>query len=161
MAGVKPIPDGYPRVVPYLYVDGADSAIEFYAGVFDATERMRMPAPGGRIGHAELEIGDSVLMLADESPEIDVKGPRTVGGSPVTFSVYVEDVDAVFERALQAGATQLRPVATQFYGDRSGMFEDPFGHRWSVATHVEDVSPEEMDRRAAEATGAGGSELSG
>jgi len=156
LADVKPVPDNYPRVVPYLYVDGADAAIEFYRTVLRATERMRMPAPGGRIGHAELEIGDSILMLADESPGIGVLGPRSFGGSPVALSVYDEDVDAVFARALQAGATVLRPVETQFYGDRSGMFEDPFGHRWSVATHVEDVSPEEMGRRAAEATAGGG-----
>jgi len=158
MPDVKPIPEGYPRVVPYLYVDGAEAAIDFYCAVLGATERMRMPGPGGRIGHAELEIGDSVVMLADESPDIDVRGPKSVGGSPVSFSVYVEDVDAVFERALQGGATRVRPVETQFYGDRSGMFEDPFGHRWSVATHVEDVSPEEMNRRAAQAMQEGGAE---
>jgi len=155
MADVKAIPDGYPQVSPYLSVDGAGAAIEFYATVFGATERVRMPMPDGRVGHAELQIGDSVVMLADESPEMDVRGPKTVGGTPVTLSVYVEDVDAVFDKAIGAGASVLRPVDNQFYGDRSGQFEDPFGHRWSVATHVEDVSAEEMGRRAAEAMGGG------
>ncbi|MGI8776080.1 MAG: VOC family protein [Acidimicrobiales bacterium] len=155
MADVKAIPDGYPQVIPYLSVDGAGAAIEFYSTVFGATERVRMPMPDGRVGHAELQIGDSVVMLADESPEMDVRGPKSVGGTPVTLSVYVEDVDAVFDKAIGAGASVLRPVDNQFYGDRSGQFEDPFGHRWSVATHVEDVTPEEMTRRAAEAAGGG------
>ncbi len=146
---VKAIPEGYPQVIPYLCVDGANEAIEFYRSVFGATERMRMPMPDGRVGHAELQIGDSVVMLADESPEMGVRGPKAIGGSPVTMSVYVEDVDQVFSRAIAAGASELRAVETQFYGDRSGQFEDPYGHRWSVATHVEDVSPEEMGRRAA------------
>jgi len=149
MADVKAIPDGYPRVIPYLAVDGASEAIEFYVTVFGATERVRMPMPDGRVGHAELEIGDSVVMLADENEEMGVRAPKAVGGTPVTLSVYVEDVDAVFDKATAAGATVLRPVDDQFYGDRSGQFEDPFGHRWSVATHVEDVSPDEMRRRAA------------
>lgn len=153
MANVKPIPDGYPQVTPYLYIDGAAAAIEFYSKVFGAKERMRMPAPDGKIGHAELQIGDSVIMLADEYPEMDVRGPKAVGGTPVTISVYVEDVDSVFDRAVKEGAKALRAVEDQFYGDRSGQFEDPFGHRWSVATHVEDVSPEEMAKRAAEAMG--------
>jgi PhnB protein len=155
MTKVKPIPAGYPRVTPYLCVDGASAAIEFYTAVLGATERMRIPSPGGRIGHAELEIGDSLIMLADEHPEMDVRGPRSIGGTPVTVSVYVEDVDRVFERALQAGARALRPVQDQFYGDRSGQFEDPFGHRWSVATHIEDVPPDEMARRAAKLMGGG------
>ena len=154
---VKPIPDGYPQVTPYLVVDGAAAAIEFYNSVLGTTERMRMPAPGGKIGHAELELGNSVIMLADEAPEVGALSPPTVGGSPVTLMVYVEDVDDVVARAEQAGATVLRPVENQFYGDRSGQFEDPFGHRWSVASHVEDVSPEEMGRRMAEMPdGAGG-----
>ena len=153
MATVKPIPDGYPQVTPYLHVDGAGAAIEFYATVFGASERVRMPGPDGRITHAELQLGDSLLMLADEFPEIGVRGPKTVGGTPVTISVYVEDVDGVFERALRAGATALQPVQDQFYGDRAGQFEDPFGHRWSVATHVEDVPAEEMAKRAAAAMG--------
>ena len=153
MAKVKPIPDGYPRVTPYLHVDGATRAIEFYSTVFGATERMRMAAPGGRIGHAELQIGDSVIMLADEFPDMNVRGPKTIGGTPVTVMVYVEDVDQVFNRALKAGAREIRPVMDQFYGDRSGEFEDPFGHRWNVATHVEDVPPDEMAKRAATVMG--------
>jgi PhnB protein len=150
MAKVKPIPDGYPQVSPYLVVDGAAAAIDFYGNVFGATERMRLPGPGGKIGHAELQIGGSVVMLADEFPDMGARGPKSVGGTPVTIGVYVEDVDTTFDRAVQAGATALRPVENQFYGDRSGQFEDPFGHRWSVSTHVEDVSPEEMAKRAAE-----------
>ena len=151
MAQVKPIPDGYPTVTPYLCVDGAAAAIAFYGEVFGATERMRMAAPDGKIGHAELQIGDAVLMLSDEYPDMGLRGPQALGGTPVTVSVYVEDVDAVFARAVQAGAKALRPVEDQFYGDRSGQFVDPFGHRWSVATHTEDVSPDEMARRATEA----------
>jgi PhnB protein len=147
---VKPIPDGYPRVSPYLVVDGAQKAIEFYATVLGATERMRMPGPDGRIGHAELQVGDSVIMLADEFPDMGAKGPSAYGGSPVSISVYVEDVDATFDKATEAGATVVRPLENQFYGDRSATFDDPFGHRWTIATHVEDVSPEEMGRRAAE-----------
>jgi PhnB protein len=150
---VKPIPEGYPQVTPYLHVDGASAAIEFYATVFGATERMRMPEPDGRIGHAELQIGESLIMLSDEYPELGVRSPKALGGTSVTMSVYVEDVDGVFDRALQAGATVLRPIQDQFYGDRSGTLEDPFGHRWSVATHIEDVPPEELAARAAAATG--------
>ena len=149
------IPAGYPQVSPYLSVDDAAAAIDFYTGVFGATERMRMPGPNDTIGHAELQLGDSLIMLADEAPDIGFRSPKALGGSPVTISIYVGDVDAVFERAVAAGATALRPVETQFYGDRSGQFEDPFGHRWSVASHVEDVAPEEMARRAAEAMAAG------
>jgi PhnB protein len=153
MAKVKPIPEGYPRVTPYLHVDGATRAIEFYSKVFGATERMRMPAPGGKIGHAELQIGDSVIMLADEFPDMNVRGPKAIGGTPVTVMVYVEDVDQAFDRAIKAGAKEIRPVMDQFYGDRSGEFEDPFGHRWNVATHVEDVPPDEMAKRAATVMG--------
>ena len=153
MADVKPIPEGYPQVTPYLCVDGASDAIQFYTTVFGATERVRLPGPDGTIGHAELQLGDSIIMLADESPDIGFRSPKAIGGSPVTISVYVEDVDGVFDRAVQAGAKALRPVEDQFYGDRSGQFEDPFGHRWSVATHVEDVPPDEMARRAAQAMG--------
>jgi PhnB protein len=152
MADVKPIPDGYPQVTPYLIIDGAASAIDFYGTVFGAVERMRMAgSTPDSIGHAELELGDSLIMLADEYPDMGILAPGSVGGTPVTISVYVDDVDATFERAIGAGATSLRPVEDQFYGDRSGQFLDPFGHRWSIATHVEDVSPEEMARRAAEA----------
>jgi PhnB protein len=153
MAKVKPIPDGYPRVTPYLHVDGANAAIEFYSKVFGATERMRMPAPGGKIGHAELQIGNSVIMLADEFPDMNVRGPKAIGGTPVTVMVYVEDVDQAFDRAIKGGAKEIRPVMDQFYGDRSGEFEDPFGHRWNVATHVEDVPPDEMAKRAATVMG--------
>ena len=151
MADVKPIPDGYPQVTPYLCVDGAKAAIEFYSNVLGDRERMHMPGPGGKIGHAELELGDSLIMLADEFPEMGVRGPKAVGGTPVMIMIYVEDADAVFDAAVAAGATALRPVENQFYGDRIGQFEDPFGHRWSVATHVEDVPPDEMEKRAAEA----------
>ena len=147
---VKPIPEGYPRVSPYLVVDGAPKAIEFYTSVLGFTERMRMPGPDGRIGHAELQLDDSVVMLADEFPEMGAKAPSAYGGSPVSLTVYVEDIDATFERATGSGATAVRPPENQFYGDRSATFDDPFGHRWTVNTHVEDVSPEEMGRRAAE-----------
>jgi len=153
MAAVQPIPEGYPQVTPYLCVEGASAAIEFYGEVLGTTERMRMETPEDTVSHAELQLGDSVIMLADPFPELGVRSPKAFGGSPVTISVYVEDVDAVFERALKAGATVLRAVEDQFYGDRAGQFEDPFGHRWSVATHVEDVSPEEMASREAEAAG--------
>jgi PhnB protein len=153
MAAVKPIPDGYPQVIPYLAVDGASRAIEFYSKVFGAKERGRMPGPDGKVGHAELEIGDSVVMLADAFPEMGGKTPQDLGGSPVTLMVYVQDVDAVFERALSAGATEERKVENQFYGDRAGQFADPFGHKWFVATHVEDVPPDEMAKRAAAAMG--------
>ena len=149
MANVNWIPDGYSQVSPYLCIDGASDAIEFYGSVFGATERMRMPSPGGKVGHAELEIGDAVIMLADEFPEMGARSPKAIGGTPVTIFVYVDDVDSVFERAMSAGATSVRAVENQFYGDRSGQFEDPFGHRWSVATHVEDVPPDEMAKRAA------------
>jgi PhnB protein len=145
----KPIPDGYPRVTPYLVIDGANDAIDFYTAVLGAKERMRMPTPEGKVGHAELELGDSLIMLADEFPEMDARSPKTVGGTPVSMLVYVEDADGVFDRAIEAGAKELQPVEDKFYGDRSGQFEDPFGHQWSVATHVEDVAPEEMAKRAA------------
>jgi PhnB protein len=148
MAKVKAIPDGYPQVTPYLCVDGAAAAIDFYGRVLGATERMRMGGPDGKVGHAELQIGSGLVMLADEFPGMGQRSPRSLGGSPVTVSVYVEDVDAVFAKALDAGAKEVRAVETQFYGDRAGQFEDPWGHLWSIATHVEDVSPEEMARRA-------------
>ena len=151
---VNPIPDSYPRVVPYLYVDGAQAAIDFYTDVLGANVRMTMPGPDGKIGHAELSIGDSVIMLADEFPDMGVRGPKSVGGTPVAIHVYVEDVDATYEMALRAGSTTLRPVEDKFYGDRGGEFEDPFGHRWNVATHVEDVPPGEMEKRAAAAMAA-------
>lgn len=157
MSPVQPIPEGYPRLSPYLCVEDAARAIDFYVEVFGATERMRMDGPDGTIGHAELSLGDSIIMLASEFPEIGFVSPRKIGGTPVTLHTYVEDVDAVFAKAIAAGATSQRPVETQFYGDRSGQFEDPFGHRWSIATHVEDVSPEEMARRGAEQAHGGSS----
>ena len=155
MSPVQPIPEGYPRLSPYLCIDGAARAIEFYVDVLGATERMRMAEPDGRIGHAELELGNSLIMLADEYPDMGILSPTRIGGTPVTLHAYVEDVDAVFDKALAAGAKALRPVENQFYGDRSGQFEDPFGHRWSIATHVEDVDPDEMARRAEQAAAGG------
>jgi PhnB protein len=152
---VNPIPEDYPRVTPYLIVDGAADAIEFYMSVLGAKERMRMGGPEGKIGHAELEIGNAVIMLADEHPEMNAHGPKSVGGTPVSLHVYVEDADGVFERATQAGAKSLQAVEDKFYGDRSGTFEDPFGHQWHVSTHVEDVPPDEMSKRAEEAATAG------
>lgn len=153
MAAVKPIPDGYPQVIPYLSVDGAEAAIDFYVKVFGAIEKVRMPGPDGQIGHAELQIGDSLVMLADSNPDMGGKTPAELGGTPVTMMVYIEDVDAVFDRAINAGATAERKVEDQFYGDRAGQFVDPFGHKWFIATHVEDISPEEMEKRAAKAMG--------
>jgi PhnB protein len=144
----KAIPDGYQTATPYLIVKGAAEAIEFYKRAFGATEMLRMADPQGRVGHAEIKIGDSVIMLADEHPSAGYRSPRSLGGSCVSILLYLEDVDAVFERAVKAGAKALRPVTNQFYGDRSGTLEDPFGHVWTVATHVEDVSPEELKRRA-------------
>jgi PhnB protein len=148
---VKPIPDGYHAVTPYLHVKDAARAIEFYERAFGARLLYRLDQPDGRVGHAELQIGDSRVMLADESPEMGVRSPRTIGGTPVTIHLYVPDVDATVARAVAAGATLSRPVADQFYGDRNGGLVDPFGHVWFVATHVEDVEPDEISRRAAEA----------
>ena len=150
---VKPIPDGYPRVIPYLYIDGAAGALDWYKDVFGANERMRMGGPDGKVGHAELEFGDSVVMVADEWDEGDAKSPKTYGGSPVCVCVYVEDVDTIFKKAVDAGATVKQDLETKFYGDRAGMFEDPFGHVWNVMMNVEDVTPEEMERRMAEMSG--------
>jgi PhnB protein len=151
MADVKPIPDAYPRVSPHLSVVGAADAIEFLKRVLGAGERMRMETPDGGIAHAEVQIGDSVIMVGEEMPGGTDPSPKTLGGSPVALFVYVEDVDDVFERASQAGATTVREPEDHFYGDRVAMFDDPFGHRWNIATHIEDVSPAEMQRRAAEA----------
>jgi PhnB protein len=147
MPDVNPIPEGYPRVTPYLHVDGAAAAIDFYTDVLGADERMRMPGSDGKLGHAELQLGESIIMLSDEFPDMGARGPKSVGGTPVTLHVYVEDVDAVFEAALSAGGSSVRAVENQFYGDRTAQFEDPFGHRWNIATHVEDVQPEEMEKR--------------
>ena len=151
MAKVKPIPDGYHNVTPYLIVDGAAKAIEFYKQVFGAAEKMRMPSPGGKVGHAELSLGDSMIMLADEHPEMDHRGPHAFKGVAVSLMVYVPDVDATVKTAIASGAKVIRAVENQFYGDRMGTIEDPFGHRWYVATHVEDVPPDEMAKRAAAA----------
>lgn len=148
-SAVKPIPEGYHSVTPYLVVKGAVRAIEFYEKAFGARQLFRMMGPDGRVGHAELEIGDSRLMLADEHPEIGARSPQSIGGSPVTIHLYVEDVDATVARALTAGAQLTRPVADQFYGDRNGGLTDPFGHVWFVATHKEDVPADELERRAA------------
>jgi PhnB protein len=153
---VKAIPEGYHSVTPYLIISGAAAAIDFYKKAFGATELFRMPAPGGRVGHAELKIGDSPIMLADEFPDMGHKSPTTLGGSPVSLMIYVADVDSVFKQAIAAGGKEQRPVKDQFYGDRSGSLEDPFGHIWHIATHVEDVSGEEMERRVAEQTAAAG-----
>ena len=146
---VKAIPDGYHSVTPYLIIDGAARAIDFYKRAFDAKELLRIPSPGDKIGHAEIKIGDSVIMLADEHPEMDARSPTHFGGSPVSIMVYVEDVDRQFKQAIAAGATAVRPIADQFYGDRSGTLKDPFGHSWHLSTHKEDVSMEEMNRRMA------------
>ena len=149
MPDVDPIPLDYPRVSPYLCVHDADAAIAFYAAVFGAVERLRLDGPGGQIGHAELAIGDSLIMLSDEYPDMGVMAPGTIGGTPVTLHVYVEEVDTTFDEAIKAGATAVRPVEDKFHGDRSGQFIDPFGHRWNVSTHVEDVPPDEMATRSA------------
>ena len=148
---VKPIPEGYHTATPYLIVKDAARAIEFYKKAFGATELMRMPGTGGKIGHAEIKIGDSPIMLADEVPGMGFRSPESLGGSPISILLYVEDVDVVFSEALAAGAKVQRPVADQFYGDRSGGVTDPFGHVWYIATHKEDVSPEEMKKRVAAA----------
>lgn len=147
---LKAIPDGYHSITPYLIVRGAARAIEFYKQAFGATERLRLNRGEGKIAHAEVTIGDSVVMLADEVPEMGIVGPETLGGVAGSILLYVENVDEQFARALSAGAKVKRPVADQFYGDRSGTLTDPFGHVWSLATHTQEVSPEEMDRRFAE-----------
>jgi PhnB protein len=155
MADVKPIPAGYHSVTPYLICDGAADAIEYYKKAFGATELFRMDHQG-KVGHAELKIGDSPIMLADEYPQMGYRSPKALGGTPVSIMIYVEDVDTVYKRAIDAGATELKALQDQFYGDRSGTLTDPFGHVWTVATHKEDVSMEEMNRRMAAAHGAGG-----
>ncbi|WP_371583613.1 VOC family protein [Streptomyces sp. NBC_01314] len=147
----KPFPEDDPRVTPYICVDGAAAGLDFYVAVLGATERMRMASPDGKIHHAELQLGNSVVMVADEFPDLGFRGPKSLGGTPVHLYVYVEDVDAVFAEALARGAVEVNAVKDEFYGDRVGQFEDPFGHRWHVASHVEDISPEEMEKRAREA----------
>jgi PhnB protein len=155
MANVKPIPDGYHSVTPYLIVKGASDAIDFYKRAFGANELFRMEHQG-LIGHAEIKIGDSPIMLSDEHPQMGFVGPATLGGSPVSIMIYVEDVDATFKQAIEAGGEEVKALQDQFYGDRSGTLKDPFGHTWHVATHKEDVSPEEMEKRIAAATAAHG-----
>ncbi len=150
---VKAIPDGYHSVTPYLIVRGGAAALAFYAEAFGAKERMRLDMPGGKIGHAEIDIGDSCVMLADEHPEMGAVSPKTIGGTAVGMCLYVEDCDAVFARAVATGATVERPLADQFYGDRSGTVVDPFGHKWTIATHKEDLTPEEIATRMASMDG--------
>jgi PhnB protein len=148
----NPIPEGYHAITPYLCIKGAAGAIEFYKRALGATETMRMPHPDGRVAHAELKIGTAIIMLADEFPEMGVVSPKTLGGTPVTLHMYVQDVDTLVTKATAEGLKVLRPVQDQFYGDRGGKFEDPYGHHWWIATHKEDVAPEEMAKRAAAAT---------
>ncbi len=144
---VKPIPDGFHSLTPYLGVRGAAQAIDFYVKAFGATERFRLAGPDGRIGHAEVLIGNSILMLADENPQCGHHSPQSLNGTAVSLLLYVPDVDAAFQRAVGAGAKVLRPVADQFYGERSGCVTDPFGHQWTLMTHIEDVTPEEVSER--------------
>jgi PhnB protein len=153
----KAIPEGYHSVTPYLVIKDAAKALEFYKNAFGATELVRMPGPGGKIMHAEIKIGDSPLMISEEMPERGTKSPQTLGGTPVSIFLYVNDVDAFAAKATAAGAKTLMPVQDQFWGDRYGQLADPFGHVWGVATHKEDVSPEEMRKRAAAAMAAGAS----
>ncbi len=151
MSKAKPIPKGYHTATPYLIIKGAAKAIEFYKKAFGAAEMTRMTQPDGRVGHAEIKIGDSLIMLADEFAEMGARSPQSLGGSPVSILLYVQNVDALTSQAITAGAKVVRPVKDQFYGDRSGSLEDPFGHQWHIATHVENVPPEEMKKRAAAA----------
>jgi uncharacterized glyoxalase superfamily protein PhnB len=151
---VKAIPEGYHTVTPYLTVREARRAIEFYRQAFGAVELFRMPGPGGKVMHAEIRIGDSIVMLTDEAPEMGSRSPEALGGTPVSLYLYVPDVDAVVARAAQAGATVTTPVQNMFWGDRFGQVADPFGHRWSLATHVEDLAPEEIARRREAVVGA-------
>ena len=144
---VKAKPDGYHTVTPYLIIQGAARAIEFYKQAFGATELMRLDAPGGTIGHAEIKVGDSIIMLADEHPEMGFRGPQALGGTPVCLMLYVEDSDAMFARAIAAGGTVQKPIQDQFYGDRSGQLADPFGYVWTIATHKEDLTPAEIKAR--------------
>ena len=145
----QPVPVGYHTVTPYLIVSGAAQALDFYKRALGAIEQMRMPGPEGKVMHAEIKIGDSVIMLADEFPEMGARSPQALGGTPVGICLYVPDVDSLFNQAIQAGGKVERPLQNQFYGDRSGTFIDPFGHKWTIATHIEDVSPEEIGRRMA------------
>jgi PhnB protein len=148
MSDVKAVPDGYEGITPYLVCKNAEAAIDFYTRAFGATELFRIGSPG-MVGHAEMKIGNSIFMLADEAPEMDALSPQSLGGSPVGMMIYVENVDEFANKAIAEGLGVLRPVKDQFYGDRSGHFKDPFGHKWTFATHTEDISPEEMNKRAA------------
>jgi len=150
---VKAVPDGYEGITPYLICKNAEAAIEFYKKAFGAVELFRVGEPGRKVGHAEMKIGNVIFMLADEFPDIGAISPQTLGGTPVTFYVYVEDVDGFTQKAIGEGLKVLKPVADQFYGDRSGHFEDPFGHKWGFATHVEDLTPEQLNERAKAAHG--------
>ncbi|MEE9425641.1 MAG: VOC family protein [Methylococcales bacterium] len=145
---VKPIPESFHSVTPYLSIKGATEALEFYKRAFNAKEMFRLPAPNGDIGHADILIGNSHIMLSDQCEESPIPSPQALGGSPVGLYVYVDDVDMLFEQAINAGATEIKPVEDQFYGDRTGTLEDPFGHIWFLATHKEDLTPEEVNKRA-------------
>jgi PhnB protein len=144
----KAIPDGYHTATPYLIIHGADEALEFYKHAFGAIETMHIATPDGKVGHAEIRIGDSVIMLADEYPDMGYLSPKALGGSPVSLMLYVEDVDHLFKKAIEAGGKALKPVEDQFYGDRSGTLTDPYGHVWTLATHTEDLAPAELAKRA-------------
>jgi len=145
---VQAIPAGYHSITPYLYIQGAAEALAFYKKAFDAVELFRIEQPGGKVGHAEIKIGDSIVMLADEFPEMGARGPKSLGGTSFSLMIYLENVDARFEQAVNAGVKVIRPIQNQFYGDRSGIVEDPFGHVWNLATHIEDIPPGEMMKRA-------------
>jgi PhnB protein len=149
VSSVKPVPDGYHTATPYLIVNEGEKAIDFYKRAFGAVELMRMPGPGGKLMHAEIRIGNSPIMLADELPEMGYRSPQALGGTPVSIALYVDNVDALFKQAIAAGGKEMRPVVNQFYGDRSGTLVDPFGHVWTIATHIEDVSLDEMQNKAA------------
>ena len=155
MSKVKPVPQGYRTATPYLIIDGAAKALDFYRRIFGAVEKMRMPSPGGKVGHAEITIGDSIIMLADEHPEIGARSPRAFGGSGVGIMLYVDDVDVTVKNAVAEGAKLVQKVEDKFYGDRTGTIEDPWGHTWHVGTHKEDVSEDEMKRRMASMAKAG------
>jgi PhnB protein len=147
----KAIPNGFTSVTPHLIIRGAGEAIDFYKRAFNATELMRLASPTGQIGHAEIQIGNATVMLADEYPDMGIRGPLSLGGTPVSLLIYVEDVDARFNQAVAAGAKVVRPIKDQFYGDRSGTVQDPYGHMWTIATHKEDILPDELHRRFVEA----------
>jgi len=150
MAKVRAVPEGYHAITPILIVTDAAQALDFYRSAFGAEETVRMPGPDGRVMHAEMRLADSVFMLGEESPEMGARGPKSYGGSPVTLYVYVEDVDSAWDQAVKAGAKEISPLTNMFWGDRTGRLEDPFGHRWSLSQHIEDPTPEEMQKRQEE-----------